>query len=76
MVFRLLLWGMIAYIAFRIIQLTMRIMSSGRRRGGEDPFASPPPQPPSEQFKNIEDADFEDLTPRKPEEPPTPPKEG
>ena len=74
MLLRILLWGMVAYIAYRIVQLTMRIMSGGRRQSsGEDPFASGPPRPPSERFKDIQDADFEDITPRGPDTPPKPP---
>lgn len=75
MLLRLLLWGMVAYIAYRIVQITMRIMSGGRRHPPrEDPFASTPPKPPSERFKNIQDADFEDITPKGPEPTPKPPE--
>jgi len=75
MLLRLLLWGMVAYIAYRIVQVTMRIMSGSRRPPpGEDPFASSPPGPPQERFKNIQDADFEDITPKGPDSPPKPPE--
>ena len=67
MLLRMLLWAMIAFIAYRIVQVTLRIMSSNRRvPPDEDPFAQAPPRPPSEKYKNIQDADFEDLTPREP----------
>jgi hypothetical protein len=75
MLLRVILWAMVAYIAYRVVQLTMRIMSSGKRKPPEDdPFAPGPPKPPSERFKNIEDADFEDITPHEPDSPPKPPE--
>jgi hypothetical protein len=75
MLLRLILWAMVAYIAYRVVQLTMRIMSSGKRTPPEDdPFASGSHKPPSERFKNIEDADFEDITPHEPDSPPKPPE--
>ena len=75
MLFRLLLWGMVAYVAYRIVQLVMRVMAGGRHRPPEeDPFASGPLQPPAEKFKDIQDADFEDITPKGPDTPPKPPE--
>lgn len=75
MLLRMIMWAIIAYIAYRIVQLTMRIMSGGRKSSvDEDPFANAPPKPPSERFKNIQDADFEDITPKGPEPPPKPPE--
>jgi hypothetical protein len=64
--FRLLLYIAIGYIIYRIIQVTLRILSSGRERRREiDPFAShTPPDKPLKDFKDVKDADFEDIAPK------------
>jgi hypothetical protein len=54
-VFRFLVYALFVYIVWRIVQTAMRV--SGRRRRNDHP--SPP------DFKDIRDADFEDLTPPK-----------
>jgi len=46
----------------------------GRRSSGENPLASGPPRPSAENFDNIQDADFEDLTPHGDGKTPPPPK--
>ena len=63
---RLLLWGFVIYFIVRVIQLWTRVKSY------RPPTMPPPPASSAnskEPFKNIEDADFEDITP-----PPDPPK--
>ena len=73
---RVLLALTLGYFLFRIVQLTMRTMSNrGQRQGEEDPFASSPPAtPPAKEFKDIRDADFEDITPKDTDGKPDPPK--
>jgi len=61
-VFKMLLYLMIGYVVFRIVQLWLRMAASRRQRKDFDPFVDAhPPTPPLQNFKNIEDADFEDL---------------
>jgi hypothetical protein len=61
-VFRMLLYLMVGYVVFRIVQLFLRMASSRRQNRGIDPFADGhSPTPPLQNFKDVEDADFEDL---------------
>ena len=71
MLIRILLFGMIGYFLYRVLVLAMRMRSSDRkeRREEGDPFASASP----EQYKNIEDAEFEDITPKETKEKNEPP---
>jgi hypothetical protein len=58
---RLLLYAIMAFIVFRIFRL---ISQSGRRSGPQPPPNVPPR--PKQDFKNVQDAEFEDITPKKP----------
>ena len=72
---RLLAWVAFIFLFIRIVQIVWRIVSSApRRSSGEDPLASARPRPSAENFDNIQDADFEDLTPHGDGETPPPPK--
>ena len=68
---RLLLFVMLAFMAWRIIQTTMRVMKNKKGREQEDPFAKYG-QRKSEtpDFSRMEDADFEDITPKEDKDPP------
>jgi len=63
---RLLLFVAIGYILIRLIQVTMRILSSrgGRNEDENLPTGSTSRKPEPEQFKDVRDADFEDITPK------------
>jgi hypothetical protein len=72
---RLLAWVAFIFLFIRIVQIVGRIISSSpRRSSGGDPLASAPPRPSAEKFDNIQDADFEDLTPHGDGKTPPPPK--
>ncbi len=66
MLFRLLLFVLLAYFVWRILEATLKLM--GRQNphkgnlGGNSRMTRKPPQPP---YKDIRDAEFEDLTPKK-----------
>lgn len=61
---RLILYGIIAFILFRIFRAVFRSVTR--------PSASPPPPrsrpAPKQDLSNIQDAEFEDITPKKPPE--------
>ena len=59
---RLLLYLVFAYIVWKVIQIVSRILSTSRHEG-EDPFANQPPQKPQQTFKDVRDANFEELPP-------------
>jgi hypothetical protein len=59
---RFLLYLAIAYFLWMVIRVILRSISSSRRRD-EDPLANAPPQKPVEKFKDVQDAEFEDLPP-------------
>jgi hypothetical protein len=63
---RLLLFVAIGYILIRLIQVTMRILSSRGGRDGDENISSGSTsrKPEPEQFKDVRDADFEDITPK------------
>jgi hypothetical protein len=63
---RIFLFAVMAYILIRLIQVTMRILSS-RRDQGDDALrsGSSAHKPGPEQYKDIRDADFEDITPKR-----------
>ncbi len=60
MLFRVVLYVMVGYFVYRLVQFAGRSMSSGRRP--ESP--APPPAPHIPDFKDIKDADFIDITPK------------
>jgi hypothetical protein len=62
MLFRVILYVMVGYFIYRVIQVAGRLMSTGRRR--EDDQRKPPPEPHIPDFKDIKDADFIDITPK------------
>ena len=65
MLMRVILYALVGYFLYRLIQVTTRIMSSDRRdrrEPGEPPGT--PPKPPAEPFRDIKDADFIDITPK------------
>jgi hypothetical protein len=60
MLFRMILYVMVGYFIYRLVQFVGRLMSSGRRT--ERP--TPPREPHIPDFKDIKDADFIDITPK------------
>jgi len=63
MIFRMILYVMVGYFIYRVVQLAGRIRSTGRREDPDD-HATPPPEPHIPDFKDIKDADFIDITPK------------
>ncbi len=61
MLFRMVLYVMVGYFIFRVVQLAGR-MKSGPKP--DDDARTPPPEPHIPDFKDIKDADFIDITPR------------
>ncbi|HTR98921.1 MAG TPA: hypothetical protein VML00_04165 [Bacteroidota bacterium] len=62
MLFRVILFAMVGYFIFRVVQLLGRMRSTGK---GPDPDARErPPEPHIPDFKDIKDADFIDITPK------------
>ena len=60
--FRLLFYLAFGYLVWRFIQVVMRSMSNSSRDQG-DTFASRGPQKPPQNFKDVQDAEFEELPP-------------
>lgn len=58
--FRFFLFLMLGYVIWRVIRIVGRTMSNSRRKEG-DVFANQPPQKPPQTFKDVKDADFEEL---------------
>lgn len=67
--FRVILYGAIAFILFRIFRAIAGSVSRGSAQPPRRP-ASPPKQ--KQDFSNVQDAEFEDITPPKPPEGGTP----
>ena len=63
--FRVILYGVIAFILFRIFRAVAGSVSRGSAPPPRLP-ASPPR--PKQEFSNVQDAEFEDITPKKPPE--------
>jgi len=61
MLFRVILYVIVGYFIYRLVQVAGRIISSGGRHN-ESP--TPPPEPHIRDFKDIKDADFIDITPK------------
>lgn len=64
---RLILYGLIAFFVFRVIRVVTRMAANRKRETRDDTGAFPPPGRPvrnARDLKNIQDAEFEDLTPR------------
>ena len=62
MLFRMILYVMVGYFIYRLLQLVSRMMSSGRR--DRDASSASRPEPHVPDFKDIKDADFIDITPK------------
>jgi hypothetical protein len=63
MIFRVVLYVIVGYFIYRVIQVAGRLASPGKRRDdGGGP--APPPDPHIPDFKDIKDADFIDITPK------------
>lgn len=62
MLFRMILYVMVGFFIYRLVQLAGRMMSAGRRGREEDSQARPEPQIPD--FKDVKDAEFIDITPK------------
>lgn len=60
--FRLLLYLVLAYVIWKVIQIFSRSASNSRRDSG-DVFGNRPPRKPEKDFKDVQDADFEELPP-------------
>ncbi|MEK9138081.1 MAG: hypothetical protein AAB393_13225 [Bacteroidota bacterium] len=60
--FRFLLYLVFGYLIWKIIQIVARRISSSRREH-EGIFGNRPPQQPSQTFKDVQDAEFEELPP-------------
>lgn len=60
--FRFLLFMMFGYIVWRVIQIVLRTIANSRRREA-DLFAKHTPDKPLQTFKDVQDADFEELPP-------------
>jgi hypothetical protein len=59
---RLLLYLIVGYVIWKIIQIFLRsASSSGSDSGGV--FGNRPPQKPQKDFKDVQEADFEELPP-------------
>ncbi|HXX64355.1 MAG TPA: hypothetical protein VEO56_11230 [Bacteroidota bacterium] len=74
MLMRVILYAMVGYFVYRLIQVTSRVLSSNRRdRPGPQGTMNAPPKKPAEPFRDIKDADFIDITPKENgDEPPKP----
>jgi hypothetical protein len=59
---RLLFYLVIGYVVWKVIQVVVRGMSSSHRDGG-NVFTKRPAQNTTDTFKDIKDADFEELPP-------------
>ncbi|HUI09748.1 MAG TPA: hypothetical protein VL221_05425 [Bacteroidota bacterium] len=63
MFLRLILFAIVGYFIFRVVQLAGRMMSgSGKRPEGEEQPRPPEPRVPD--YRDIKDADFIDITPK------------
>lgn len=52
----------LGYVIWKVIQIFSRSASSSRRDSG-DVFGNRPPQKPQKDFKDVQEADFEELPP-------------
>jgi hypothetical protein len=63
-VFRLFLYLALGYVIWKVIQIFSRSASNSRRDSGSV-FGNRPPQKTEKDFKDVQDADFEELPPDK-----------
>jgi hypothetical protein len=61
MLLRMVLYIMVGYFIYRLVQLAGRMMSSRR---DDDEKRTPPPEPHIPDYRDIKDADFIDITPK------------
>jgi hypothetical protein len=59
---RVILFLLFGFILWRVIQIILRAMANSRRHQ-EDLFANQPREKPQQTFKDVKDADFEELPP-------------
>ena len=59
---RLIVYFLVGYFVWRIIRAALRLARPPRQGG--DPGASGAAPPPGEKFTNVEDAQFEDISPK------------
>ena len=59
---RFFLFLMFGYIIWKVVQVVMRSIAKSRRNQ-EDLFAKHTPDKPLQTFKDVQDADFEELPP-------------
>jgi hypothetical protein len=71
MLLRMVLFFILGVSVWRIVRIATRMMQGPRSHNAEDPFATYTPSRKSPDLKDIQDADFEDITEKRP--PPTPP---
>ena len=57
---RFLLFVVVGYFILRIIQIVVRAMASPR---GSYQHTPPPPEKSAQEFKDVQDAEFEELPP-------------
>lgn len=75
MMLRLILFVLLAYLVWRIVESALRLTGRHKQPKGDIKGSSPAPkQAPVPPFRDIRDAEFEDLTPKKEgaDDPPTP----
>ncbi len=66
MLFRLLLWVLIVFIILKIVRVSVTFQRRSRGGGVDPDLHTPGP----DRFRNIPDAEFEDVTPKPPTTPP------
>ncbi len=62
---RFFFYVLLAIVMWKIVQTTMRILGSGRQSRDSHAFRRRDTGTPPD-FRNIKDADFEDITPKEP----------
>ena len=62
---RTFLLVLLVFVVWRMMRTVFRVMSSSKRDSGKTRSQSEARKPPEEKFRDIQDADFEDLPPEK-----------
>lgn len=62
---RLLWYFLVGYILWKIVQMVMKVFAGPVRPGAPPPPPTGRPPSPKKDFTDIQDADFEDITPKK-----------
>jgi len=68
--FKILLFVVMGFILWRIIRVTMRLLGGRDRPNLEDLREKYRQQRPEQRFKDVQEADFEDITPKEKKEGP------